>query len=140
MRERGTASSRPPQSHAFETSADAGPRVVLARVPLGAVGLRHDLDVDDVAPPMASRVGRCRGVAGAPDQPLLVATTGGATAAPMIICLHANDITCSNNYFLGRDRAEHVAQIRALLAGLAGLILIGSSGLWSARARRATRK
>jgi hypothetical protein len=64
--------------------------------------------------------------------------TGGRTFAPLIICLHTNDIACSNDYFMGRDRFEHLQQLIALLIGLAGLTLIAASGLCSRRIRKST--
>jgi uncharacterized membrane protein YuzA (DUF378 family) len=61
--------------------------------------------------------------------------TGGVSSSPMILCLHPDDVACSDDYFLGRDHAEHIAQLVALLIGVAGLTLVAASSLWSKRLR-----
>lgn len=65
--------------------------------------------------------------------------TSGVSGLPLIICLHPNDVACSSDYFLGRDREEHIAQLTGLLVGFAGLALIAASSLWSKHLQRRAR-
>lgn len=65
----------------------------------------------------------------------LLTFTSGISGLPAVICLHPIDVACSSDYFLGRDRAEHVAQLIAVAIGLVGLGLVAASSLWSRHLR-----